>query len=58
MSEPLFYVKAGSNVIFHRPVETKTGVRLGFAVCKVCDGVDPADVCNLLNKAEPPCTTR
>lgn len=53
--EPLYYVSShgGANVIFQRPVKTKKGIRMGFAVCEVCDGVDPATICAMLNKAEP-----
>lgn len=52
--DPLFYVK--DSTIFQRPVRSGTGVRMGFAVCDVHDGVDPAEVCAMLNKSEPPTT--
>lgn len=48
---PLFYIKGST--IFQRPVRSGTGTRLGFAVCDVRDGIDPVDVCAILNKGEP-----
>lgn len=51
LNRPLFYVK--DMTIFQRPVSTEKGVRMGFAVCDVRDGVDPAAVCAILNKGEP-----
>lgn len=58
-TKPLYYVspRGAGNVIFCRLVRTKKGVRMGFAMCEVCDGVDANEVCAMLNKAEPPCTT-
>ena len=49
---PLLYVKG--TTIFHRPVKTVTGTSMGFAVCDVHDGVNPDEVCALLNRAEKP----
>lgn len=47
--EPLFYVK--QNAIFHRPVKKPNGnLSMGFCVCEVCDGVEPQEVCDLLNE--------
>lgn len=48
---PLFYVKG--NAVFQRPVQHGKNVRMGFCVCEVMDGVDPAEVCAILNKGEP-----
>ena len=51
--KPLFFVK--DDRIFHRPVKTAEGsMRLGFCVCIVVDGVDPDEVCAILNKGSPP----
>ena len=50
--KPLYYVKG--DAVYQRPVEHGTRVQLGFCVCVVMDGVDPAAVCALLNKAEKP----
>lgn len=52
MLKPLFYARNG--VVFQRPVRTKTGTAMGFAVCEVRDGVDAADVCRILNAGEAP----
>lgn len=49
--EPLFYAKG--NTVFQRPVKSERGTRMGFAVCDVRDGVDPDEVCEILNKGEP-----
>jgi hypothetical protein len=49
---PLFYTK-GDDRIYQRPVKTERGVQMGFAVCKVYDGIDPAEVCAILNRGEP-----
>jgi len=49
--EPLFYVKGAA--VFQRPVRSEKGVRMGFRVCDVCDGVDAAEICAILNKGEP-----
>lgn len=48
---PLFYVKG--QAIFQRPTRRGDNVTMGFCVCEVCDGVDPAEVCAILNKGEP-----
>lgn len=50
---PLFYVKGAR--IFQRPVRDKTGtkVQMGFVICTVHDGVDPDEVCAVLNRGEP-----
>lgn len=49
--EPLFYIR--DRHIFQRPVRNANGsVTMGFAVCEVCDGVDPLALCQLLNSAE------
>lgn len=47
MTEPLFY--AEGRTVFQRPVKTAKGVRMGFAVCDVRDGVDPGVVAAILN---------
>jgi hypothetical protein len=49
---PLFYIKG--NRIFQRPVRRDNKTTMGFAVCEVCDGVDPLELCRLLNLAEKP----
>lgn len=49
---PMFYVKG--NAVFQRPVRGKKGTTMGFCVCEVSAGVQPADVCAILNKGEPP----
>lgn len=54
-SGPLFYVKG--RVIYQRPVKSPPPLRsiaLGFAVCEVCGGVDPDEVCRILNMGEKP----
>jgi hypothetical protein len=51
-AEPLFYAK--DMVVYQRPVQKGTSVTMGFAVCEVRDGVDPLELCAMLNKAEPP----
>jgi|SRR6185369_2424106 len=53
-AKPLYYVKG--DAIFQRPVRNhKTGsVRMGFRVCTVADGVDPVEVCTILNRGEAP----
>ncbi len=50
--EPLFYIDRG-NEIRQRPVRRKSGTTMGFVVCVVCDGVDPKEVCDILNKGQP-----
>lgn len=48
----LYYVKGRD--IFQRPTRTAKGnTMMGFAVCEVHYGVDPNDVCAILNKGEP-----
>lgn len=49
--EPLFYVKHGA--VYQRPVRTERDVSMGFRVCDVCAGVDPVEVCAILNRGEP-----
>lgn len=50
--EPLFYVS--DNTIFQRLVRSEKGVAIGFAVCEVCDDVDPDKICKILNKGKRP----
>jgi len=50
---PLYYVRGDE--IFQRPVRTsRNHISTGFRVCFVSDGVDPNDVCAILNKGEKP----
>lgn len=54
-SGPLFYVQG--HAIFQRPVNSAPPLRsvsMGFCVCEVCDGVDPDEVCKILNLGEVP----
>lgn len=47
----LYYVKG--RAIFQRPTRTARGnTMMGFLVCDVHDGVDPEEVCAILNKGE------
>lgn len=48
----LYYVKGSA--VYQRPVRIAGGTAMGFRVCEVSDGVDPAEVCRLLNMAEKP----
>lgn len=48
--EPLFYVRDRS--IFQRPVRDGNKTTMGFWVCEVADGVDPLELCAILNKGE------
>lgn len=50
--EPLYYVDR-INEIRQRPVKRSTGTTMGFIVCIVQDGVDPQEVCDILNRGEP-----
>jgi hypothetical protein len=50
-TSPFYYVRG--DAIFHRPVQSDFGASMGFRVCIVSEGIDPAAVCALLNKAEP-----
>lgn len=48
----LFYVK--DRTIFQRPTRTSKGnTMMGFAVCDVRDGLNPNEVCNIMNRGEP-----
>lgn len=53
---PLYYVGKGRmdrKTIFQRPVRNDDNIAMGFAVCDVRDGIDPAEVCAILNKGDP-----
>jgi hypothetical protein len=46
--KPLFYVRDDS--IFRRPIERKANVSMGFRVCTVANGVDPDELCAIMNR--------
>lgn len=50
--EPLFYVN--HRTIFQRPVKTRKGISLGFAVCDVREDMDAEAVCAIMNNGEKP----
>ena len=52
LPEPLYYVDR-INEIRQRPVRRKTGTTMGFMVCTVADGIDPQELCDILNRGEP-----
>ena len=59
---PHYYVSSNEpDQIFARPVVTKRhgdgtprATRMGFLVCTVAGGVSPAELAELLNRADPP----